>query len=325
MKCSIKLTMAAALVAILACNAQAANSVFFAYSNTDPTITAQPAWHAITGTGAVKKVYVWISSNAGSEITPNDLGITPVVISGTTNYVPNSGAGIDLNYTSTGSTFSMTGAQDYQYTLTGTNTDLTGSDVNGSVRNHIWDQVSNYTVTTTSITGVNAVTVATAKDTTFAATNISRGFYAGNNTAANVSNPNPAFHTTAWLLGEVDFTTAAYGTQTITISPFSATNSVVRGTTDLTASYTYGSASITISQLAGDLNGDGSVGLADLNLVYNNFGSPYGLSDLNNVFNNFGTGNGQFSTVPEPASLALLGFGGLAMLGGWKIRRRRAN
>jgi uncharacterized protein len=58
--------------------------------------------------------------------------------------------------------------------------------------------------------------------------------------------------------------------------------------------------------LVGDINGDGFVGIDDLNLVLVNWnnGTPPA------------TGNG---TIPEPASLALLGLGGLALL-----RRRNA-
>jgi hypothetical protein len=56
--------------------------------------------------------------------------------------------------------------------------------------------------------------------------------------------------------------------------------------------------------LDGDVNGDGFVGIADLNIV---------LGTWNN-----GTPPAGNSSIPEPASLALLGLGGLAML-----RRRR--
>ena len=58
--------------------------------------------------------------------------------------------------------------------------------------------------------------------------------------------------------------------------------------------------------LDGDINGDGFVGIADLNIVLGNWnaGTPPA------------AGN---ATIPEPASLALLGMGGLALL-----RRRNA-
>jgi PEP-CTERM motif-containing protein len=97
---------------------------------------------------------------------------------------------------------------------------------------------------------------------------------------------------------------------------------------------------VTISQggglLLGDYNGDGFVGVDDLNLVLINWntlvtpgnlavgdgdGSGFiGVDDLNIVLINWNNGTPPASgaAIPEPASLALLGLGGMAML-----RRRR--
>ncbi|MEZ6190735.1 MAG: PEP-CTERM sorting domain-containing protein [Phycisphaerales bacterium] len=87
--------------------------------------------------------------------------------------------------------------------------------------------------------------------------------------------------------------------------------------------------------IEGDLNCDGFVGIADLNLVLGNWnatvtagdklqGDPsgdgfVGIDDLNKVLGNWNNGTPpSASAVPEPATLALLGLGGLAML-----KRRR--
>ncbi len=83
--------------------------------------------------------------------------------------------------------------------------------------------------------------------------------------------------------------------------------------------------------LDGDLDGDGFVGIADLNIVLGNWnqnvtagdllaGDPsgdgfVGIEDLNTVLGNWNAGTPPSgSAVPEPATLALLGLGGVAAL-----------
>jgi hypothetical protein len=83
--------------------------------------------------------------------------------------------------------------------------------------------------------------------------------------------------------------------------------------------------------LVGDLNMDGFVGIADLNLVLGKWnqnvtpgskldGDPsgdgfVGIADLNTVLGNWNAGTPPAANVvPEPATLSLLSLGGLAML-----------
>ena len=97
-------------------------------------------------------------------------------------------------------------------------------------------------------------------------------------------------------------------------------------------------ASLRVVAVAGDTDGDGAIGITDLNNVRNNFGS-FGLgdtdgdglvqiSDLNNVRNNFGAtavmpaAAARLSAVPEPGTLLSAGVGiaGIFCFFGWRGR-----
>ena len=93
--------------------------------------------------------------------------------------------------------------------------------------------------------------------------------------------------------------------------------------------------------ITGDLNADGFVGITDLNTVLGNWnwsvlpgfftaGDPtadgfVGIADLNTVLGNWNAGTPPpaeaGTTIPEPASLALLGFSGTVLLRRWTRRQ----
>jgi hypothetical protein len=88
--------------------------------------------------------------------------------------------------------------------------------------------------------------------------------------------------------------------------------------------------------LAGDLDGDGFVGIGDLNIVLSNWNQSVtpgdvlagdfdgdgfvGIGDLNGVLGNWNAGSppGNSAIIPEPTTLAMIGLGGMAIL-----RRRK--
>jgi Dockerin type I domain/PEP-CTERM motif len=321
MKRTMKAMVATVTVLALASSAWAASTITFSTSNTNPTAGASPTYNAISGTGANKTLYVWVTSDPGNDITPPDTGFT--------SQIPNSAAGIAYSVARTTSTITtpvvgasavlnLTGASDINAAFTGTGATPT---------TNVWDSVSNFgsgnaNVTPTLISDVNAVVVPVTSPA-----GLNRGF-ALTQSVANVTNPQ--FLSNAFLLGQVNFTTTSYGTSTIALQ---ASNlKIIRGTTDLTSTYTYGTANITVAQLPGDSNGDGFVNLTDYANVVNHLGTSgtpplafdtngdgkVDLTDYAGVVNHLGTGTGQgggASAVPEPATLALLGVAGLVLLG----------
>jgi hypothetical protein len=109
-------------------------------------------------------------------------------------------------------------------------------------------------------------------------------------------------------------------------------------TWDTTQLYTSGTLSVMGTALTGDLNGDGFVGIADLNIVLGNWnqtippGNPLanpsgdnfvGIADLNIVLGNWnaGTPPSESSNIPEPRTFTLL----LALLHARLIRRSAAS
>ncbi len=107
MKCIVKLSLAAVLVASLACNAWAqtpGDNIFFSTTNSlSAVLTSGNATVNYSSLGQ-QTLYVWVESVTGDDITPPDTTITPIVINSTTNYVPGSAASISLNYTVTAGT-----------------------------------------------------------------------------------------------------------------------------------------------------------------------------------------------------------------------------
>jgi len=154
--------------------------------------------------------------------------------------------------------------------------------------------------------------------------------------------PNTADPITGDLLFEQQDITIAIpaGALTYDILFQTADNSGAGGGVDSTGTMFIDDVTVSLTApvitLAGDLNGDGFVGINDLNIVLgawnqnvppaNPLADPsgdgfVGIDDLNTVLGNWnaGTPPGAGAAVPEPATLALLGLGGLAML-----KRRRA-
>jgi PEP-CTERM motif len=109
-----------------------------------------------------------------------------------------------------------------------------------------------------------------------------------------------------------------------------AINAVNISTDAVVTTFTNISISSLSPPLLGDLDGDGFVGIADLNIVLGNWNQNVppadpaadpsgdgfvGIDDLNTVLGNWNAGTPPASAaVPEPTTLALLGLGGVAML-----------
>ncbi len=278
MKCIVKLSFAAVLVASMVCSAWATtgDNIFFSTTN---SLTASMS--TLTGGSATPAnisvnysslgqdtLYVWVTSVAGDDITPPDTTITPTVINSTTNYVPGSAASISLNYNVTAGTsvnFSgaaSDGAQNFagSWANSGVAANATGSDVNTNNRATVWSSVSNFTfsgnpsnVTGTGVSGVTS-TVTPTVTTGLTATSTNRGFSLTQ--ADGTVGANQQLNSTAgaFLLGSVTFSAASTGSSTLQIALGSA--GIFRGgdgTGTITdpgnkgAAYNYFNAAINIS------------------------------------------------------------------------------
>jgi hypothetical protein len=301
----IKLAMSAMIVVALATSAWAqSDDVFFSTSNSlSATLTPGNLSVSYSSLGQ-DTLYVWVTEATGSDISPPDTGITPTVINGTTNYVPNSSAAIGLNYTVTAGTSSVNfngsgtdGASDMagSWANSGSATAVSGTDLNGLNRGALWDSVSSFTfagnpssVSATAITNVNATVVPTT-DGVGNPTGVSRGFaltQANGTTGAN--NQRSTTNANAFLLGSVTFTASAAGSATIQIQksdPTAGGVGIFQGATDLSSAYSYFAANINISTgRLGDLNNDGNINATDINLIASDIKNGYTYNFVQTTF-----------------------------------------
>ncbi len=334
MKCIVKLSFAAVLVASFACNGWVQDNIFFSTTNSlSAALTPGNATVNYSSLGQ-QTLYVWVQSASGDDITPPDTTITPVVINSTTNYVPGSAASISLNYTVTAGTSvnfngnAADGAQNFAGSWSNSGAaNATGTDVNGNNRATVWSSVSNFTfganpsnVTATGVTGVSAVVTptATAANT---ATGTSRGFaitQADGTVGAN--SQKSTANTNTFLLGSVTFTVASTGSSTLQIGLGS--NGIFRGGDGtapapiqvIGAAYSYFNAAINVTTSGGrvgDLNADNAINAADIDILATDIrnGATFATKPLDDVNGDHVVNNTDF--LHEIGSLVDINGGGI--------------
>jgi PEP-CTERM motif len=219
------------VIAVCAPSAQAVDEIWFSTSSTVP---GSPGNITVNYNSlGSQTLYVWITSNVADEVTPPILGYTDIVLNGVTNHIPNSSAGLSVNYQVTlGSSISLTGATDINPVLIGSSPATTR-----------WDAVS-----ISTLPDANAVASSVALDNSsppnvVSSPSVHRGLSSANvGTGGNPTDPN--YVSGDWLLGTITFNTTAIGSSTLAAQPGSL--GIFQNSRDMTNLYSYQSAMINV-------------------------------------------------------------------------------
>jgi len=238
--------------------------IFLSTSATNPfeNVTGSTLTFTKNGTGALP-LYIWVTSNSeATALTPNSTGQTG-------GGSPLGSAAMALNATLTG-----TGA--------GTALALTGASYDtpvytGSIAR--WSAVTTSPVITGGVSFTNFEANTAMQDPSGAT--YAPGTVTGLS-SLSVGDPNRVAATVpgglqfAWKVGTVNLNATAAGTFNLALSAGSlgvtkGPGATANSTIDLAAGYTFGNASITVNLApparTGDINGDGNVNAADIDLL----------------------------------------------------------